>query len=98
MIVHKKEVKDKKEFLARDLLQGQAFVIRGEDIELKNVKIALCSYSETDEDVIYLSINSASAHKTDWSIFRDNYFISEDAEVVPVVLEVEDVYLDRNVS
>lgn len=95
MIVHKK---DKKEFLASDLLQGQAFVIRGEDIELKNVKIALCTYSETDEDVVYLPINSASAHKTDCLRFQDNYYISEDAEVVPVVLEVEDVYPDRNVS
>ncbi|BBL19175.1 hypothetical protein KIT04_006 [Vibrio phage KIT04] len=95
MIVQKKEVKDKKEFLASDLLQGQAFVIRGEDIELKNVKIALCTYTDTDEDVVYLPINSASAYRTDWSAFRDNNYISEDAEVVPVVLEVEDVYLDR---
>lgn len=98
MIIHKKDAKTKKEFLARDLLQGQAFVIRGEDIELKNVKIALCSFSDSDSDVVYLPLNSVGVDVADMSDFRDQYFVDENKVVVPVVLEVEDVYLDRNVS
>lgn len=77
---------------ARELKFGDTFIQKDDELVLENVKIAVCEYSDSDDDIVYVPLVPKETHNLqEFGDIRSDNYISSSGNVCLVKVVVEGV-------
>ncbi|QCQ57602.1 hypothetical protein KNV09_gp101 [Vibrio phage Athena] len=94
MFVTVENHKSEHECIQADTLKfGDAFVRYGDELDIKNVLVAVCVYSEDDNDIFFVPLVPKTTNMVlpEYGDVRHDHYIDSSTQVVPVKVVVAEV-------
>ncbi|QKN85253.1 hypothetical protein KNV08_gp101 [Vibrio phage Quinn] len=94
MFVTVENHKSEPECIQADTLKfGDAFVRYGDELDIKNVLVAVCVYSEDDNDIFFVPLvpRHHNIGLQEFCDVRNDHYIDSSTQVVPVKVVVAEV-------